>query len=85
MPPAEDEGDPTVTLENESEPEEVNGSSDPDLELAIAAQQQLAEDFALYKNLLANGITAEADVVAKRIVELSIRRNGFESADIGRG
>ncbi len=80
-PPAEDEGDPTVTLENESEPEEVNGSSDPDLESAIAAQQQLAEDFALYKNLLANGMTAEADVVAKRIVELSIRENGFESSD----
>jgi len=80
-PPTADEGDPTVTLETESEPEEVNGSSDPDLGSAIAAQQQLAEDFTLYKNLLANGMTAEADVVAKRIVELSIRENGFESSD----
>ncbi len=80
-PPAEDEGDPTVTLENESEPQTVNGPSDPDLESAIAAQQQLAKDFALYKNLLANGMMAEADVVAKRIVELSIRENGFESSD----
>jgi len=81
VPPTEDEGYPTVTLENESEPQTVNGSTDPDLKSAIAAQQQLAEDFALYKNLLANGMTAEADVVAKRIVELSIRWNGFESAD----
>jgi len=87
LPPPEDEGDPTVTLENESEPQEVNGngegddSSDPDLDSAIAAQKQLAEDFALYKNLLTNGMTAEADVVAKRIVELSIRENGFESSD----
>jgi len=84
VPPPENEGDQTVTIENDSEPEEVNGSSDPDLESAIAAQQQLAEDFAHYKNLLANGMTAEADVVAKRIVELSIRRNGFESADTAR-
>ncbi len=81
QPPPEDEGDPTVTWENESEPQEVNGSSDPDLESAIAAQQQLAEDFTLYKDLLANGMMAEADVVAKRIVELSIRENGFESSD----
>jgi tetratricopeptide (TPR) repeat protein len=80
-PPPEDEGDPTVTLENQSEPQDVNGSDDPDLESAIAAQQQLAEDFALYKNLLSNDMTAEADVVAKRIVELSIRENGFESSD----
>jgi len=84
VPPPENEGDPTVTLENESEPEEVNGSSEPGLESAIAAQQQLAEDFALYKNLLANDMTAEADAVAKRIVELSIRWNGFESADTAR-
>jgi len=81
VPPAEVEGYPTVTLENESEPQTVNGSTDSDLESAIAAQQQLAEDFALYKNQLANGMTAEADVVAKRIVELSIRWNGVESAD----
>ena len=80
-PPPDDEGDPTVTLQNESEPQEVNGTSDPDLNSAIAAQQQLSEDFTLYKNLLANGMTAEADVVAKRIVELSIRENGFESSD----
>ncbi len=80
-PPPDDEGDPGVTLDNQSEPQEVNGSDDPDLEAAVAAQQQLAEDFALYKNLLANGMTAEADTVAKRIVELSIRENGFESSD----
>ena len=80
-PPPEDEGDPTVTQENKSEAEDISGSSDPDLESAIADQQQLAEDFTLYKNLLANGMTAEADVVAKRIVELSIRVNGFESSD----
>jgi tetratricopeptide (TPR) repeat protein len=83
LPPPGDEGDPAVTLENESEPREVdgNGETDPDLDSAVAAQQQLAEDFALYKNLLQNGMTAEADVVAKRIVELSIRENGFESTD----
>ena len=76
-----DEGDPTDALDSESEPQDVNGSSDPDVESAIAAQQQLAEDFSLYKSLLANGMMAEADVVAKRIVELSIRENGFESSD----
>jgi len=80
-PPPDDEGDPNVTLENESESQAVNGSSDPDLDTAITAQQQLTEDFTLYKNLLANGMMAEADVVAKRIVELSIRENGFESSD----
>ena len=79
--PPEDEFDKAATLGNESESEEDNGSTDPDLDSAIAAQQQLAEDFTLYKNLLANGMTAEADVVAKRIVELSIRENGFESTD----
>ncbi len=81
VPPLEDEGDPTLTLDNESKPQEDNGSADPDLDSAIAARQQLAEDFELYKNLLANGMTVEADVVAKRIVELSIRENGFESSD----
>ena len=80
-PPPEDEGDTSVTLENQSEPQAVNGADDPDLQSAIDAQQQLAEDFALYKNLLASGMSAEADVVAKRIVELSIRENGFESND----
>lgn len=80
-PPPDDEGDPNLTLENESEAQEVKGSSDPDLDSAIAAQQQLTEDFTLYKNLLASGMIAEADVVAKRIVELSIRENGFESSD----
>lgn len=80
-PPPDDEGDPTVRLDDQSEPQDVNGNSDPDLDSAVAAQQQLMEDFALYKNLLANGMTAEADVVAKRIVELSIRENGFESVE----
>ena len=78
---AEDEIDPAVTLINEADSLDADGSSDPDLEAAIEARQQLAEDFALYKNLLKNGMTAEADVVAKRIVELSIRENGFESSD----
>jgi tetratricopeptide (TPR) repeat protein len=85
LPPPEDEGDPTVRLENESEPQEVkdngDGERDPDLESAIEAREQLARDFALYKSLLQNGMTAEADVVAKRIVELSIRENGFDSTD----
>lgn len=80
-PPPDDEGDPSVRLDDESEAEAVNGNSDSDLDSAVAAQQQLIEDFTLYKNLLANGMTAEADVVAKRIVELSIRENGFESVD----
>ena len=35
----------------------------------------------MYKNMLENDMIAEADVVAKRIVELSIRENGFESGD----
>ncbi|MFQ6006282.1 MAG: tetratricopeptide repeat protein, partial [Woeseia sp.] len=37
-----------------------------------------------YKTLLANDMTAEADVVAKRIVEFSISENGFESVDTAR-
>ena len=65
----------------QSEPNEANDSPDTDLDSAIAAQQQLADDFALYKSLLANDMMAEADGVAKRIVELSIRENGFESSD----
>ena len=91
LQPPHDEGDMSVTVDINSEPQQVNGdrdgyddaddSTDPDLDSAIAAQQQLQEDFALYKNLLANGMMAEADVVAKRIVELSIRENGFESSD----
>lgn len=84
VPPAEDEGDPTVTPENESEPRDVNRASDTDLESAKADHEQLRKDFELYKKLLANNMTAEADVVAKRIVELSIRRNGFESTDTAR-
>jgi len=40
--------------------------------------------FLFYKNLLTNNMTAEADTLAKRIVELSIRWNGFESADTAR-
>lgn len=106
VPPPDDEGDRTVTLDNESEPQQVNGSShaepdsangttdeelepadgDPESEPdpAVSAQQQLKEDFELYKNLLANDMTDEADSVAKRIVELSIRENGFESADTAR-
>ena len=82
--PAADEGDKTVTPENESEPRDVVSASDPDLESAIADHEKLREDFELYKKLLANNMTAEADVVAKRIVELSIRRNGFESVDTAR-
>jgi len=78
---AQDEITPPVDPMNESESLDTDSTSDPELEAAIVAQQQLAEDFALYKNLLENGMTAEADVVAKRIVELSIRENGFESSD----
>ena len=84
VPPAEDEEDLTVTPEEEPEPRDVNGAPDPELESARADHQQLRDDFELYKRLLANNMTAEADVVAKRIVELSIRRNGFESTDTAR-
>ena len=84
VPPEADEGDKTVTPENESVPRDVNSASDPDLESAIADHEQLREDFELYTKLLASNMTAEADVVAKRIVELSIRRNGFESLDTAR-
>lgn len=84
LPPADDEGDTTVTLEDQSKPQEVNDSQDPDLASAIAAQKQLKEDFELYKRLLATDMTAEADTVAKRIVELSIRENGAESMDTAR-
>ncbi|MFQ5547740.1 MAG: tetratricopeptide repeat protein [Woeseia sp.] len=82
--------DPTVTLEHEPEPQALDGSADPDsdsnpdLEPEISAQERLNEDFELYKTLLANDMTAEADVVAKRIVELSISENGFESTDTAR-
>ena len=82
--PLQDEGNLTVTLENESGPQPVNGSSDPELESSISTQQLLLENFQLYKNLLANDMTAEADTVAKRIVELSIRENGFESTATAR-
>ena len=70
-------GGTALHAQSESTPE----SADPDLDSAIAAQKQLSEDFELYKNLLMNGMISEADVVAKRIVELSIRENGFESRD----
>jgi tetratricopeptide (TPR) repeat protein len=76
--------EPAILLEEDSAVQEEQGPNDPDLEARMSAQQQLAEDFSLYKNLLENGMTAEADVVAKRIVELSIRENGFESADTAR-
>jgi len=49
VPPAADEGDTTVTPENESELRDVNSTSDPDLESAIADHEQLREDFELYK------------------------------------
>lgn len=80
LPPTE-ESDPDVMLEDDAESMEADDSGDPDLDSAIDAQQQLIEDFERYKNLLSNGMMAEADVVAKRIVELSIRENGFESSD----
>jgi tetratricopeptide (TPR) repeat protein len=84
VPPEADQGDKAVTPENESVLRGVNYASDPELESAIADHQQLREDFELYKKLLASNMTAEAGVVAKRIVELSIRRNGFESLDTAR-
>jgi len=84
VPPVEDEGNPTVAPESESEPRDADSASDPELQSEIADHQQLREDFELYKKLLASNMTAEADVVAKRIVELSIRRNGFESIDTAR-
>jgi len=84
VPPVEDEGNPTVAPESESELRDADSASDPELQSAIADHQQLREDFELYKKLLASNMTAEADVVAKRIVELSIRRNGFESLDTAR-
>jgi len=84
VPPEADQGEKTVTPANESVPQGVNYAADPDLESAIADHEQLREDFELYKKLLASNMTAEADVVAKRIVELSIRRNGFESLDTAR-
>ncbi len=70
-------GGAALHAQSESTPK----TADPDLDSAIVAQQQLSEDFKLYKRLLMNGMTTEADVVAKRIVELSIRVNGFESRD----
>ena len=84
VPPEADQGEKTVTPANEAVPRGINYASDPDLESAIADHEQLREDFELYKKLLASNMTAEADVVAKRIVEISIRRNGFESLDTAR-
>lgn len=70
--------DLTITLENESELQPINDFPDPKLGASIFAQQ-LMENFQIYKNLLANDMTAEADTVAKRIVELSIKESGFKS------
>ena len=68
----------TITLENESGLQPINDFPDTKLKSSIFAQQ-LMENFQIYKNLLANDMTAEADTVAKRIVELSIKENGFKS------
>jgi hypothetical protein len=81
FPSAEDEGDSTDSPGDESEPRMADAFSDPEADPALEAQRQMREDFELYKRLLTNNMTAEADVVAKRIVELSIRENGFESTD----
>jgi tetratricopeptide (TPR) repeat protein len=81
MLPPEQHIEPAIVLEDEVETSENEASTDPDLQRSVDAQEQLAQDFALYKSLLASGLTADADVVAKRIVELSIRENGFETAD----
>ncbi len=44
-------------------------------------EQLLGEYFARYKDLMANGILDEADTVAKRVVELTIRLFGPESSE----
>ena len=44
-------------------------------------ETQLAEQFARYKELVANGVLDEADTVAKRIVELTIRVFGPQSSE----
>jgi tetratricopeptide (TPR) repeat protein len=76
--PLQNEENSTTTLENKSGPQPKNGLSDLKIKSSIFTQQ-LLENFQLYKNLLANDMTAEADTVAKRIVDLSIKETGFKS------
>ncbi len=73
----------TTTLENESGLQPINDFPNPKPGSSIFAQQ-LMENFQIYKNLLANDMTAEADTVAKRIVELSIKESGFKSTSTAR-
>lgn len=61
------------------------GPDDPDLLAEEASEEQdldeLARSFELYKSSIENGMYDEADTLAKRIVELSIRLYGINSHD----
>jgi tetratricopeptide (TPR) repeat protein len=47
----------------------------------LSDAQMLIQQFDLYKQLLADGVLDEADTVAKRVVELTIRLHGPSSAE----
>ena len=75
-------GEESDSIEGAEQASEAQDESEtPDQPAALSAQEQLFKDFALYRQLLANDMTAEADTVAKRIVELSISENGFDSTE----
>jgi len=59
--------------------DEVPETAEPDP--GPSDDEQLRDNFARYKDLMANGVLDEADTVAKRIVELTIRMNGPQSTE----
>ena len=81
-PAPDDEGDTSVTLDNQSEPEEVNGTDDPDLQSAIEAQQQLADDFALAERGIVDSddLSSQLSVGSKR--ELHVERRVAVGLDL---
>lgn len=84
MLPPERDSEPAILPQDATDAEADGDAAEPALDAAVDPQQQLAEDFSRYKELLESGLTVEADTVAKRIVELSIRENGFETIDTAR-
>ncbi|NNE61536.1 MAG: tetratricopeptide repeat protein [Woeseia sp.] len=62
--------------------EEDNLGDDPDLLLSqpVSTEQRLANLFKLYRDAMDDRMFAEADTLAKQIVELTIERRGIDSA-----
>ncbi len=61
--------------------EEAPQSSDAGAEPALADEEQLLQEFSRYRKLISNGTLDEADIAAKRIVEMAIRVYGPRSRE----